>query len=62
MGSCLDPELPGNGLQKRGDVVRGLPHSGKKESVGTQQRWRKHEEETEKNPFRTDEEDQWPTE
>ncbi len=37
MGSCLDPELPGTGLQKEGGEGPGHLTWGK-ESVGTQQR------------------------
>jgi hypothetical protein len=41
-GSCLDPELPETGLQERGE--KGTAHPVLvKESVGTQQRWGKHE-------------------
>jgi hypothetical protein len=41
-GSCLDPMLPGTGLQEGGK--KGQPaRSWQKESVGTQQRWGNHE-------------------
>jgi hypothetical protein len=41
-GNCLDPELPGSGLQEGGKRAWHT-WSQEKESVGTQQRWGNHE-------------------
>jgi hypothetical protein len=32
-GSCLEPELPGSGIQKEGDEGPGLPYSGEKSQL-----------------------------
>jgi hypothetical protein len=46
-GRCLDPELPGTGLQKEGGKGPGPPYSGEKSQLGpsrdgeNEERWRK---------------------
>ncbi len=62
MGSCLDPELPGTGLQKEGGEAPGPPHPGEKSQLEPNRDSENMRRDREDPHSGHEKEDQWPTE